>query len=298
MPRGVIYLFAALLAAVSLGQPGADEALAGQETGSLEAVAVLAPSRSSSTESSQNTANAQSLLHEGIAAFDAGRSGDAQMIFEQLVGRFPESAEAQSARRYLSQLYAGLGDSSAKVLRVTKGQHDDVETQAVAEAPAAAVPGNGAAEDDLVPSERLSELLRLSVGDRVFFSLGSSDLGTLARKVLRGQAGWLKQQDPSVKALIAGHADDPLDEDGNKILSARRAEAVRARLIEEGVAPDRVRVVALGRSEPVADCPSAQCAAQNRRAVTMVLERRIDQAPHGGSQSYYAPRDRAAPESW
>ncbi|WP_090227663.1 OmpA family protein [Filomicrobium insigne] len=231
------------------------------------------------------------LLDKGIAAYRAGSHLEAQMTFESLVGRFPQSVEAESARRYLARIYSQMGDGRPESPQVTEPQRLPGANSSQSQASAHA-------DVELVPSERLSTLLRSSVGDRVFFPKGSTDLGAHARNVLRGQASWLKRQDTSVRALVAGHADEPLDEDGNRILSARRAEAVRARLIEEGIAPDRVRVVAMGRSERVADCSSAQCAVQNRRAVTIVLERRVDHSQPLIGQSYYRPKERDGPASW
>ncbi len=58
--------------------------------------------------------------------------------------------------------------------------------------------------------------------------------------------------------------------DDNMALSRQRADAVRQRLIELGVATDRIRVTAFGRNQTVADCTGSLCAAQNRRAVTVV----------------------------
>lgn len=240
---------------------------------------------------SSETSDPKPLLNKGIAAYRAGSHLEAQMTFESLVGRFPQSVEAESARRYLARIYSQMGDGRPQIPQVTEPRRPPETKPAQRSASAHA-------DGELVPSERLSALLRSSVGDRVFFPKGSTDLGAHARNVLRGQAGWLKRQDANVRALVAGHADEPLDDDGNKILSARRAEAVRARLIEEGIAPDRVRVVAMGRSEPVASCSSAQCAAQNRRAVTIVLERRVDHSQPLIGQSYYKPKERDGPASW
>ncbi len=73
------------------------------------------------------------------------------------------------------------------------------------------------------------------------------------------------------EAAIEGHADEPGTEQENVVLSEQRAEAVRERLIQEGVEPSRIAVVPLGRSIPVATCADTDCRAQNRRAVTLVF---------------------------
>ncbi|MEI9901565.1 MAG: OmpA family protein, partial [Hyphomicrobium sp.] len=73
------------------------------------------------------------------------------------------------------------------------------------------------------------------------------------------------------EAAIEGHSDEPGSEQENVELSQQRAEAVRQRLIEEGVEPNRIAVVPLGRSVRVATCADTDCRAQNRRAVTLVF---------------------------
>lgn len=104
-------------------------------------------------------------------------------------------------------------------------------------------------------------------GDRVFFSEDSAELGTRARAAIEAQAAWLLRH-PQVSVTIEGHADDPGTPGRNHDLSRQRAQAVRTRLIERGVAPERVTIVAYGRERRVADCPGGLCTAQNRRTVT------------------------------
>lgn len=237
-----------------------------------------------------DSAIASQLLRQAIAVYDAANAPKAQRKFEALLGRHSETPEAAIARRYLARLNAAPGNEEASVQLVAAGQQPSV-------AKMSGGTGDGADLRNWKTSERLSDLMRKAVGDRVFFAQGSTDLGLQARNVLRGQAGWLKQQHAGVRALVTGHADEPLDDQENTILSARRAEAVRARLIEEGVAPERVGVTALGRSERVADCPSPQCKAQNRRVVTSVME--VGSSGAAYRQGYYqTPGEGDAPASW
>jgi outer membrane protein OmpA-like peptidoglycan-associated protein len=105
------------------------------------------------------------------------------------------------------------------------------------------------------------------VGDRVFFSEGSAELGARARKALMAQAAWLALH-PGIRVTIEGHADDHGGDDN--ALSGHRAEAVRQRLIEAGIAPERIRTVAYGRRHLIAACADPLCGPQNRRAETVV----------------------------
>ncbi len=126
-----------------------------------------------------------------------------------------------------------------------------------------------------------AEEFRMLVGDRVFFSEGSALLGARARAALEAQVAWM-QRHPTLSVTIEGHADDAGSAGENDMLvSHRRAEAVRQRLIEAGVPPERIRTVAYGRARPVANCAEAACGAQNRRAVTVVGWPNIDASETG-----------------
>jgi peptidoglycan-associated lipoprotein len=107
------------------------------------------------------------------------------------------------------------------------------------------------------------------VGDRVFFSEGSAALGAKARAALGAQASWLLAN-PTVSITVEGHADDPGSGSDNFQISFQRASAVRGRLVEMGVSPERVRQVAYGKERMIAACQGPPCAAQNRRVVTVV----------------------------
>jgi len=132
------------------------------------------------------------------------------------------------------------------------------------------------------------------VGDRVFFSEGSAELGARARAALEAQAAWLKRH-AALPIIVEGHADDAGAVSHNVEMSWRRAEAVRRRLIEMGLAPERVRVVAFGRERLIAECTAPGCAAQNRRAVTVVGTPTAAAAPTGASAR--EPQDTAARRS-
>jgi peptidoglycan-associated lipoprotein len=133
------------------------------------------------------------------------------------------------------------------------------------------------------------------VGDRVFFSDASADLGTRGRVALEAQAAWLVRNS-ALSVTIEGHADDGGGMAQNQEVSQRRAEVVRRRLIQMGVAPDRIRVVAYGRERLIADCADAACAAQNRRAVT-IIGPSLDTAAATGTRALPTPGDPATRRS-
>jgi peptidoglycan-associated lipoprotein len=115
----------------------------------------------------------------------------------------------------------------------------------------------------------LAAEFQTAVGDRVFFGEASAELGTRGRLALKAQAEWLLRY-PHLTIVVEGHADDIGSFAHNVSLSQQRAEAVQGRLIQMGVAPQRIRAAAFGRERLIADCAAAACAAQNRRAVTII----------------------------
>jgi|SRR5262245_31733715 len=108
-----------------------------------------------------------------------------------------------------------------------------------------------------------------TVGDRVFFSEASCELGTRGRLALQAQAEWLLRY-PHLTIVVEGHADDAGGLANNLSLSQQRAKVVQRRLIQMGVAPERIRAAGFGRERLIAECATAACAAQNRRAVTII----------------------------
>jgi len=70
---------------------------------------------------------------------------------------------------------------------------------------------------------------------------------------------------PSVSVEISGHTDDRGDDEYNRELSTRRAEAVRDYLVEHGVARDRLETRGVGETEPRDDNTTSRGRAKNRR---------------------------------
>lgn len=183
-----------------------------------------------------------------------GRAEIAQRVLEHLVARYPGSPSVGDAMRELDSIYAAR--------RATAPQQS-----AASAAPPR--PEVSAWRTTVVRFAKPQEELRNGIGDRVFFSSGSAELGSRARAVIAAQAEWLQHR-PELDVVVEGHADDAgvaADEDK---LSASRAIAVRDRLAAEGVAPARIRILPQGARDPIATCDDGSCSAQNRRVVVQV----------------------------
>ncbi len=215
--------------------------------------------------------DAQRSYADALTSLRNGQTELAQRKFEQLVARYPQSPRADEAREQLAKIYmttSGLRRQAAlpgseqishlgrPLAEINLPQPPVGEWRTSVQAAAGF-------------SRSLQEDFRSAAGDLVFFSEGSVELGSRARKALAQQAEWLKQN-PSMSAVIEGHADETGSADDLKALSAARADAVRARLIERGVSAERIRVIAYGVERRVAHCDDQACAGQNRRVATTI----------------------------
>lgn len=80
------------------------------------------------------------------------------------------------------------------------------------------------------------------------------------------------QRYPDKSVRIEGHTDSRGSAHLNQSLSQRRAESVRAALLEEGVDATRLEAVGFGQEQPLADNASEQGRSQNRRVEIVVLD--------------------------
>lgn len=140
------------------------------------------------------------------------------------------------------------------------------EEPASPEAAAANSGGSGAAAVD----QSTLQYFQQTVGDSVFFATNASSISPRARQTLQRQAQWLNAN-LAVNAQIAGHADERGTREFNLALGARRAEAVRAFLVSQGVAAGRLSTISYGKERPAAPCSAETCWSQNRRSVTGLI---------------------------
>jgi peptidoglycan-associated lipoprotein len=192
------------------------------------------------------------LARDRIAAGDYAR---ATALLEGIIARGPGSPAAAEARQMLREVTAAAAPAEAREQLPTPAPGPTVGEPT----PRNAVPG----------ANRLDDQFRASVGDRIYFGRGSTGIDSRADEVLAQQAMWLKAH-PRAVAHLEGHADDDGDGERNAALALERAETVRARLLQDGVPPEQVRVVSFGRDRRVALCGDESCKEENRRVVTVI----------------------------
>lgn len=98
----------------------------------------------------------------------------------------------------------------------------------------------------------------------VQFASGSSTLTTGAKTELDKLVTILNEH-PELKIAIDGYTDNTGKVDMNKVLSQKRADAVKTYLTGKGISGDRLTATGYGIENPIADNSTTQGRAQNRR---------------------------------
>jgi OOP family OmpA-OmpF porin len=112
------------------------------------------------------------------------------------------------------------------------------------------------------------------------FLPGKDDLDGASQPVLNNIAQMMNTH-PDLFLRIESHTDNLGDSDDNMRLSGQRAFAIRALLIADNIAADRLDAVGVGGLQPIADNNTAQGREKNRR-IELVLRKRIPSSPNAG----------------
>jgi outer membrane protein OmpA-like peptidoglycan-associated protein len=98
--------------------------------------------------------------------------------------------------------------------------------------------------------------------DGAAFPSGSAQLTDRAIASLRALAAAVPARS---NLSITGHTDGQGADEANRLLSQRRADAVRRALAAAGIAASRLKAVGRGEADPVADNATEAGRARNRR---------------------------------
>ena len=112
----------------------------------------------------------------------------------------------------------------------------------------------------------------LEPGEAVLFDFDSATIHAAGR-LLVDEILKIGALCPDIGAIVAGHADSIGDKEYNIDLSERRAEAVVAYAVSNGIAADRLQAVGFGFAQPVADNSTDEGRAKNRRIEFRVQEK-------------------------
>ena len=105
----------------------------------------------------------------------------------------------------------------------------------------------------------------------IYFDTDRYNIDSADAAALQTQAQYLGQYS-QIRITIEGHADERGTREYNLALGERRANAAREYLASMGVPNNRLTVISWGKERPVALGSNEQAWAQNRRAVTVVVQ--------------------------
>jgi peptidoglycan-associated lipoprotein len=130
--------------------------------------------------------------------------------------------------------------------------------------------GNGNGEGVIVPGTP-QDFMRSVMSDTIHFALDQYDIDPTSRGILDSQAAWLLKW-PNRRITIEGHADERGTREYNLALGDKRANAAKNYLAAKGIDPSRIATISYGKERPIALGSDEASWAQNRRAVTIVLQ--------------------------
>ena len=128
-------------------------------------------------------------------------------------------------------------------------------------------PGNGG---DTIQPGTAADFRRSVVSDTIRFGFDQFDIDPDARRILDSQAEWLARY-PNVRVTLEGHCDERGTREYNLALGDRRANAAKNYLASRGIDAGRITTISYGKERPAALGSDEASWAQNRRAVTIVL---------------------------
>ncbi len=104
----------------------------------------------------------------------------------------------------------------------------------------------------------------------IYFDTDRFNIDSADAAALQTQVQYLSQF-ANVNVTIQGHTDERGTREYNLALGERRAIAAKNYMVSLGVPASRINVVSFGKERPVALGSDEQAWAQNRRAVTVVI---------------------------
>ncbi|MFW2831007.1 peptidoglycan-associated lipoprotein Pal [Sphingomonas sp. ID0503] len=129
--------------------------------------------------------------------------------------------------------------------------------------------GTGDVGTGIVPGSR-EDFLRTAGTDTVHFGTDSYDVDDEAKAILDKQAAWLTTNSGKT-VTIEGHCDERGTREYNLALGDRRANAAKNYLVSRGISAGRVSTISYGKERPAAQGSDESAWAENRRAVTVLV---------------------------
>ena len=115
-------------------------------------------------------------------------------------------------------------------------------------------------------------LPRTFVFEKLYFDTAKSEIRAADREEVNMLAAAMKQY-PNARIQIVGYADARGDATANATLGKERADSVKAALVADGIAADRIDTASAGEANPADTNATSTGQAENRRTELIVLQR-------------------------
>ena len=138
-----------------------------------------------------------------------------------------------------------------------------------AQLPPVAGPAQQPSGPSITPGSR-ADFERSVTSNTIHFAFDRYDIDPREQRILDSQAAWLAKW-PNVPVSLEGHCDERGTREYNLALGDRRANAAKNYLAARGISPGRISTISYGKERPIALNSDEASLAQNRRAVTIVL---------------------------
>lgn len=113
---------------------------------------------------------------------------------------------------------------------------------------------------------------RIFVFDNLNFEFGTTNLTSESEQTVKDLIVILNAY-PSTEVRLEGHTDSVGDAEDNKKLSQDRADAVKDRMVRDGIDANRLSTTGYGQEKPVASNDTEEGRAQNRRLELVVVKK-------------------------
>ncbi len=267
-----------LLLAGCGGPPRANPAL----TSAREAYATASNDPSVVANAPVALQEAEEALRRAMAVWEGKEDTDKVDHYAYLAHQRVRIAEEQAKQRAAEKDIENVrNERQAVVLEARAAEAESAEARAAAErqraeaaraeAEAALARANElAAQVNDLQAELTKRGLVLTLGD-VLFDTGQASLKPGAARTTAALVTFLNEN-PERNVLIEGYTDSVGSDESNLSLSQRRADAVRAALVGQGIAGSRIRTQGYGEAYPVADNSIPAGRQQNRRVEIVISD--------------------------